>query len=118
MEQIRGAEHLSLEELNNELRNGGRLVSYQYVISVILVTFRRGSAIHLIRAGEGSAVQGLPYTILSLFLGWWGIPWGPIYTIGAFIKNFRGGTDITQEVQAQLFAMGQAEQEDETARIL
>ncbi|MCL2842590.1 MAG: hypothetical protein FWE28_03870 [Oscillospiraceae bacterium] len=118
MEQIKGAEHLSLSQLNNELRNDGKLVSYQYAISVILVTFRRGSGIYFIKEGEQSFVQGLSYTIISLLLGWWGIPWGPIYTIGSIIKNCRGGIDVTQEVQAQLFAMEQMGYENGTERVL
>jgi len=24
-------------------------------------------------------------------LGWWGIPWGPIYTIASLVRNARGG---------------------------
>jgi ATP-dependent phosphoenolpyruvate carboxykinase len=31
-------------------------------------------------------------------LGWWGIPWGPIYTIAAVVTNIRGGKDVTAEI--------------------
>lgn len=44
----------------------------------------------------------MKYTLLTFFVGWWGIPWGPIYSIGAFITNFKGGKDVTNEVLAAL----------------
>ena len=34
----------------------------------------------------------------ALLFGWWGIPWGPIWTIGSLVTNLRGGRDITREV--------------------
>jgi hypothetical protein len=35
---------------------------------------------------------------LSLIVGWWGIPWDPIYTIGSVYKNLTGGIDVTGDV--------------------
>jgi hypothetical protein len=35
-------------------------------------------------------------------MGWWGFPWGPIYTIGTFITNFGGGKDVTEIVMQQI----------------
>jgi hypothetical protein len=37
-----------------------------------------------------------------LLFGWWRIPWGPIYTIGAAYNQATGGKDITQEVISHL----------------
>ena len=31
-------------------------------------------------------------------LGWWGIPWGPIWTISTIVTNLRGGRDVTNDV--------------------
>jgi hypothetical protein len=44
---------------------------------------------------------------LSAFLGWWGIPWGPIYTIQSLSKNISGGKDVTDQVLASLAKNGQ-----------
>lgn len=35
------------------------------------------------------------YTLASVLIGWWGIPWGPIYTIQAIEKNISGGERTT-----------------------
>jgi hypothetical protein len=100
--KINGIEGLTGADLKTELQRGGRFVIYQYCISIVLLTFRRPSDFHFVRGGENAVVKGLGYTLITLLLGWWGIPWGPIYTIGSFITNFGGGKDVTQEVIAAL----------------
>ncbi len=74
--QIKGLDGLSDTEVNLDLRKGGKFVNYQYCISVIILTFRRPSAIYFIRADENAVIKGLPFTHISLLAGWWGIPWG------------------------------------------
>jgi hypothetical protein len=102
MAKIVGMEGLGGAALAQELQNGGKFVYYMYTVSIIALTFRRSSAIHFIRSGENAMARGLRYTLISVLLGWWGIPWGPIYTIQALIKNVNGGVDVTQEVVAAL----------------
>lgn len=89
-------------ELQAELQQGGRFVLYQYCISMLIITFKRSSTIYFISHEQNAAVKGLPFTLLSLVLGWWGIPWGPIYTIQSLWVNLNGGKDITQEVLASM----------------
>jgi hypothetical protein len=98
MALIKNIDGLTTEEINWDLNNGGKFVVYQYTISVIVMTFKRGSDIYFIRAGKSSVKQGLGFTILTFFLGWWGFPWGPIYTIGSLVTNFSGGKDVTAEI--------------------
>ncbi len=104
--RIIGLEGIDGEDLSTELRNGARFVIFEYCISLLLITFKRPSNIHFVRSGESAVVKGLGFTMISLFLGWWGIPWGPIYTIGSFINNFRGGRDVTPDVVASLQRSG------------
>jgi len=40
----------------------------------------------------------VPWTLLSLIAGWWGIPWGLIFTSQSLYINLRGGNDVTNEV--------------------
>jgi hypothetical protein len=69
----------------------GTEVVYKYAISAVLVTFRRTSGPKFIPAGRSRVIAGLPYTLMTLFLGWWGIPWGPLASIEAIYTNMRGG---------------------------
>jgi hypothetical protein len=96
--KIIGIEGLSERQLTLELQRGAKFVFYQYCISILVMTFKQPSDIYFIRSGESSVRKGLRFSLISLLLGWWGIPWGPIYTIGSFITNFGGGKDVTQEV--------------------
>jgi hypothetical protein len=85
-----------------QLAAGDRLVVFEYCISLIVVTLRRPSRVYLIRAGKSGLLPGVPYTILSLLLGWWGIPWGLIYTPLVVVTNLSGGCDVTAEVRSRL----------------
>jgi hypothetical protein len=100
--KITGIEGLTGQQLNDELQRGAKFVYFQYCISIVIMTFKRPSDIYFIRAGQNGIVKGLPFSLISLFLGWWGIPWGPIYTIGSFITNFGGGKNVTNEVVASM----------------
>jgi hypothetical protein len=102
MASIKNVEGLSVAEMNNELNNGAKFVVFEYCISILVMTFKRSSDIYFIRAGESTTKYSISFTLISLFFGWWGIPWGPIYTIGAFITNGSGGKNVTNEVLSSM----------------
>jgi hypothetical protein len=91
-------ESLSREELLEEIRLGGRFVQYSYCFSIILLSFKRRSKARFIRAGRSAAVGGIPWTLFTLLFGWWGIPWGPIWSIQCITRNMRGGHNVTDEI--------------------
>jgi hypothetical protein len=66
------------------------------------VTLRRPTDIFFLRADQYGWPRGLPYSLLSLLFGWWGIPWGLIYTPLTLFTNLCGGRDVTTEVRALL----------------
>jgi hypothetical protein len=98
MSEIKNIEGLSVDEINKQLSMGAKFVVFQYCFSILVMTFKRGSAVYLIKAGESTVRHSLGFTLITLIFGWWGIPWGPIYSIGALFSNLTGGKDITQEV--------------------
>jgi len=106
MAAIKNLNGLSVEQVSNEVNRGGRFVMYQYTISLIVVTLQRSSDIHFVRAEENSSTKGLPFTVISLLFGWWGIPWGPIRTFSSIRCNFSGGKDVTQEVMGLMDSLG------------
>jgi hypothetical protein len=81
-----------------EPADGRHWVIYEYCISLIAVTLRRPSRPILVKP-ERAWVRGLPYVCVSLFLGWWGLPWGIIYTPLTIFTNLSGGCDITAQVR-------------------
>ena len=96
--EISGIEGLSAADINREIQRGAKFVMYQYCISILVMTFKRPSDIYFIRGGESGISKGLSYSAITLLLGWWGIPWGPIYSITSLVNNFSGGKDVTAEI--------------------
>jgi hypothetical protein len=98
MDTTSATSNMSPAEIAFEVSRGGRFVVYQYCFSVLIMTFKRNSSVKFVPAGESASVKGLPYTLLSLLFGWWGIPWGFIYTPQVIYKNLNGGVDVTSYV--------------------
>ena len=96
--QVRGMEGMTPEQIRFEIQRGGKFIFFQYCISIVVMTFRRPSDIYLVKAGENAVVKGLPFVLLTLLAGWWGIPWGPIYSIQSLATNLGGGKDVTNEI--------------------
>lgn len=102
--KIIGIEGMSVRDVESEVQRGGRFVIYEYCISALVTSFKRPSPIYFLRPGDGD--KSLQYTAASLLLGWWGIPWGPIWTVSTVACNLRGGKDITRQMVS---AMNQVE---------
>jgi len=63
-------------------------VFYQ-VISLLLVTTR--TPVQGIFCSECARKIGLRASLVTACLGWWGFPWGPIWTISSILSNACGG---------------------------
>jgi len=110
MAKIKGIENMSGTEISLELQKGARFVVYEYAISILIMTFYRSSSITFIKADDNAVVKGLGFTLLTFFLGWWGIPWGPIRSVQAMITNFKGGKDVTDRVISAMKQSAQSTQ--------
>ncbi|GEM_PF-4892691 len=56
------------------------------------------SAKPYVRANRSTGLGALGCGACSLLFGWWGFPWGIIYTPISLWHNARGGSDHTHEV--------------------
>lgn len=96
---------MSVNQLYDELSQGGRIVIYAYCISIIVLTFRLISSPYYIRPEEKSSKYRSKYNLLSLVMGWWHLPWGATYTLEMLKINSDkqgGGTDVTDDVLLKL----------------
>lgn len=66
-----------------------RFVVFRHVISLIFVTRIQPRA--GIYCSSCASKVGFRASAISAFFGWWGLPWGPIYTVRAILKNAFGG---------------------------
>jgi hypothetical protein len=98
MAQIKGTDGMTPEQINTELERGAKFVIFEYCISILVVSFKRGSDIHFVKYGESTISKSIGYILLTFVLGWWGIPWGPIYTVQSIYNNLKGGKDVTSDV--------------------
>ncbi|MGZ8554672.1 MAG: hypothetical protein ACXWV8_14770 [Chitinophagaceae bacterium] len=96
--KIKNIEGLTPTDRQQQVSDGGRFVYFAYTVSLVIVTFRDTSGVYLIRSGENTATQSFLFTIVSFLMGWWGVPWGPKYTMQAIRTNMKGGKDVTDEV--------------------
>jgi hypothetical protein len=106
MALAKGIEGMTGQDLQREIQRGGKFVVFPFCISLLVITFRRASDIHFIRHGESALAKGWPFLLISLFLGWWGIPWGFIWTPMTIYQTLNGGRDVTQEVVRALQLSG------------
>lgn len=97
-----GLGDMTVSQLRDEVARGGRFKIYEYCVSVLILTFKRNSSIYFIKSGESDPDEKISLSLLTLLLGWWGLPFGPIYTIAALATNFSGGKDVTEDIMRAL----------------
>ncbi|RWC75336.1 MAG: J domain-containing protein [Mesorhizobium sp.] len=66
-----------------------RYVVFRRVYSFVLATVR--APIQGIFCASCARREAFKSSLITMFTGWWGFPWGPIYTIGVIIGNGFGG---------------------------
>jgi hypothetical protein len=72
-----------------------RYIIFWYVISLIFVTSSRTmQGVFCPSCAQKKAIQkkAIQASAITWLLGWWGFPWGPIWTIRALYRNLLNGT--------------------------
>lgn len=103
--------------LDSSLRGTG----FGYAVSLLVVTFRRPGSFGVF-CSRCRKKEAFKYSLVSGLFGWWGIPWGPIYTLQTIGQNSAGGlqnadlnADLLAAVGAELADRGEV---DEAAKSL
>lgn len=97
------SDRMTVEQLQLAVSRGARFIVYEYCISLIVISFSRYSKPVFVPVGVNPITAGWKYTLLTLVLGWWGIPFGIIFSIKALWTNLRGGKDVTNSVMGGIF---------------
>ncbi|MFA4936211.1 MAG: hypothetical protein WC568_10295 [Candidatus Methanoperedens sp.] len=66
------------------------VTQFQACFSFLILTTKSPSRF-FIRGQDNLIAIGLVYTLVTLVFGWWGLPWGPIYTLETLYRNIVGG---------------------------
>jgi hypothetical protein len=102
-------EHAAEILANGTVYNGIRITGdtemtrFLLTISIVFLTFKIPSR-YYVSGRDSVAFTQAAYSLATLLLGWWGIPWGPIYTVQALAKNLSGGYKTTVR---EYLALGQ-----------
>lgn len=67
---------------------------FDTTVSTLIITTRYSSEF-VVEGDPRELRTKLVSTFTTLALGWWGVPWGPIFTLMALFRNFRGGHKVT-----------------------
>jgi hypothetical protein len=100
--RIKGARGMTIASLRSAVASGARIVIYPYAESWLLVSFKRTTDPTLVLPGASRLGTAATPILHSLLFGWWGFPWGPIFTIQTIVQSARGGIDITDAVMPAL----------------
>jgi hypothetical protein len=103
--KVKGIENLTLGDLIEQVRQGGRFVLYHWVIGAGVKTIVLPSGVRFVRPGE-RAGRGVWRSIATVVTGWWAIPNGPRATVASIRENLRGGRDVTASVLRTLAQAG------------
>ena len=95
-------EALSPVEIRDLVSRGYRFVRFERCASFLLATIRNESRVYLTENWQDRFLRSLGYSLLSLLLGPWGVPWGVLLTAQSLWTNLTGGIDVTQEVLATI----------------
>jgi len=82
-----------------------RVSTFTTVWSFIILSFYKGWA--YILCARCRTIVSLRFNLQILLFGWWGIPWGPIFSVGALIKNSAGGHQPRENNAILLAIVGQ-----------
>ena len=100
----------SSSQLIDAVRQGGKFVVFDYNFSIVIMSFKRSSGLTWVGPGSDGSLRALGWSIISLTLGWWGFPWGIIFTFSSLWTNAKGGEDVTKLVLDQLFGPNACDQ--------
>lgn len=100
--RVAGIENMTFDEIVYHVNNGGKFAIFYQCISFLILSQKTSSDIYLIKNGENPKDYYRKLNLTTLIFGWWGFPWGIIWSIECLEKNSKGGVDVTSDVMSAL----------------
>lgn len=79
---------------DNSITMESKVAHFNTVISLVIYSFKVSSRYYLIGT-ERRILGAIVFIIATFFLGWWAVPWGPIWTVQEIFRSLMGGHWIT-----------------------
>lgn len=79
--------------------DGTRFIVIPFVFSIIIVSFRRHlGGVYRVHDHEFPISKLFLATLITMLFGWWGIPFGIIWSVISMFQLWNGGKDVTLEI--------------------
>lgn len=93
------AEKKTYTSVVDQVMDGTRFVTIPFVISIVILSFQRNmGGVHEVRTGAYPIGKMVPAALITILVGFWGLPFGVIYSILTCFYLWKGGRDATLEV--------------------
>ncbi|MGB1042698.1 MAG: hypothetical protein ACPGU6_04835 [Tenacibaculum sp.] len=100
--RLKNIEGHNIEDLKNKIdKKTHRFITYPYSISLIIGNINLFSPVYFLES-KNTKKHTLKYNLISFFLGWWSIPFGPSNTIKSIKTNTKGGVDVTEDIMLNI----------------
>ncbi|BDS10957.1 hypothetical protein [Aureispira anguillae] len=100
--KLANTENFDVSEIKKRLDLGAKFIVFRYQISFIAISFERYSSVYLILDKIEIKKLKNKYNLITLFLGPWSFPWGPLESYSAIKTNNNGGIDVTKDIVLNL----------------
>lgn len=90
------------EHLKDRIEKGQKFIVFGYCISLVAISLKRLSPPIFIENEQQFLKYKRKYNLISYLFGWWGFPWGPIFSLRYIRSNNRGGVDVTKDILLNL----------------
>lgn len=88
---------------------GHRFYVIPYVFSVVILTFRRSmGGVREVSDHHWPVMPLAGAALVTSLLGWWGFPWGIVFSIAALVRLWNGGKDVTLQMLQQVVGPAEA----------
>ena len=80
---------------------GSRFIVVPYNFSIVILAFKRSmGGVKFVAPGQWPMGEVFGATAITGLFGWWGFPFGLIWTVANLFHLWNGGRDVTQQVLA------------------
>lgn len=91
------------EEVRIHSNAKGKFVTYQWIIPLpLFMPVKRLSKVYFVNSLSEQKHYAKKYNLINLLIGWWGLPFGPVFLWKSIFLNNKGGMDVSDDVLLNL----------------
>lgn len=101
--KLGNSDSFSFSEIQNLKSKNGKFVTFQWIIPLPMFTpVKRLSKVYFVSKASEAKDYAKKYNLINLLIGWWGLPFGPVYLVKSIALNNQGGIDVTDDIYLNL----------------